>query len=58
MGLDIDTVGDTMEFEVASSSAVHAPEFPAWTFLALAFILATATTAALARSKTGKRVIL
>ncbi len=54
MGLDTDTVGDTMNFDVAPLSTAHAPEFPAWTFLVLAFLLATATTATLARSRTGK----
>lgn len=58
IGLDIDTVGDAMNFEVAPLSTVHAPEFPAWTFLALTFLLATLATVALARSRTGKRTTL
>jgi hypothetical protein len=54
-GLDWDTSGDFLNFEVAP--VMHAPEFPAWGFLALAFLLGTAT-AALTRSKTGKRKTL
>lgn len=46
IGLDIDTVGDTMDFEVAFIS----PEFPTSATLLLAFILVTATTIILKRS--------
>jgi hypothetical protein len=55
-GLDWDTFGDALDFEVAP--VMHAPEFPAWGFLALAFLLTATTTAALTRLKTGKRIIL
>lgn len=46
IGLDVETVGDTMDFEVASVN----PEFPTSATLLLAFILVTATTAILKRS--------
>ena len=41
-GLDIDTVGDNMNFEVVP--IIHAPEFPTLTVLLVAFILTITTT--------------
>jgi hypothetical protein len=46
-GLDMDTVGDSLTFEVAS--IMHAPEFPVLAALFLAFVLATAMAIVLKR---------
>lgn len=46
-GLDIDTVGDNMNFEVAP--VIQAPEFPTLTVLLPAFILTITTTITLKR---------
>lgn len=46
-GLDMDTVGDTLNFEV--TPIIHAPEFPTLTVLLLAFILTITTTIILKR---------
>jgi hypothetical protein len=46
-GLDIDTVGDTLKFEVVS--IFHTPEFPIVIVLLLACILTTATEIILKR---------
>lgn len=46
-GLDIDTFGDTLNFEVAP--IIQAPEFPTLTVLLLAFILTITTTITLKR---------
>jgi hypothetical protein len=46
-GLDMDTVGDNMNFEVVP--IIHAPEFPTLNVLLLVFILTIATTIILKR---------
>lgn len=46
-GLDIDTFGDTLNFEVLP--IIHAPEFPTLTVILLVFILTIATTIILKR---------